>query len=62
MKKIEKRKRLKPINENETFKSLINDFPKGILSLVSDTFNLWDVIIKVLPANKDAIMARDNEE
>jgi nicotinamide phosphoribosyltransferase len=37
------------------------DFPKGILSIVSDTFDLWKLIIEYLPANKEAIMARDGK-
>jgi nicotinamide phosphoribosyltransferase len=36
-------------------------FPKGILSIVSDTFDLWKLITEYLPANKDAIMARDGK-
>jgi nicotinamide phosphoribosyltransferase len=36
-------------------------FPTGILSIVSDTFDLWTLITKYLPANKDAIMARDGK-
>jgi len=36
-------------------------FPKGILSIVSDTFDLWKLIIEYLPANKEAIMARDGK-
>jgi nicotinamide phosphoribosyltransferase len=37
------------------------DFPKGILSIVSDTFDLWKLITEYLPANKEAIMARDGK-
>jgi nicotinamide phosphoribosyltransferase len=36
-------------------------FPKGILSIVSDTFDLWKLITEYLPANKEAIMARDGK-
>lgn len=36
-------------------------FPKGILSVVSDTFDLWKLITDYLPANKEAIMARDGK-
>jgi nicotinamide phosphoribosyltransferase len=37
------------------------DFPKGILSIVSDTFDLWKLITEYLPANKEAIMAREGK-
>ncbi len=33
--------------------------PTGIVSLVSDTFNLWDVLTESLPALKEEILARD---
>lgn len=36
--------------------------PTGIVSLVSDTFNLWDVLTISLPALKDKILARDGGE
>lgn len=36
-------------------------FPKGILSVVSDTFNLWKLITFILPRLKDLIMARDGK-
>jgi len=36
-------------------------FPKGILSVVSDTFDLWQLITKYLPNLKDQIMARDGK-
>jgi nicotinamide phosphoribosyltransferase len=37
------------------------DFPKGILSIVSDTFDLWKLITEYLPANKESIMTRDGK-
>jgi nicotinamide phosphoribosyltransferase len=39
----------------------LREFDKGILSIVSDTFDLWTLITKYLPANKEAIMARDGK-
>lgn len=36
-------------------------FPTGILSLVSDTFDLFRVITEILPRLKDEIMARDGK-
>ena len=41
-------------------KRLITEvYPKGIVSLVSDTFDLWAVITKILPTLKEEILARD---
>jgi len=45
-------------NEIETFRELLNKYPTGILSIVSDTWDLWNVCTKILPALKTAIMAR----
>jgi nicotinamide phosphoribosyltransferase len=39
----------------------LTEFPTGILSIVSDTFDLWKLITEYLPANKEAIMARDGK-
>lgn len=36
-------------------------YPNGILSIVSDTFDLWTVINEYLPALKDDILARDGK-
>lgn len=44
--------------EEETFRTLLERFPGGILSVVSDTWNLWDVITKILPRLKGEILAR----
>lgn len=46
-------------NELDTFLRLITKiYPEGIVSVVSDTWNLWDVCLKILPALKDEILAR----
>ena len=46
--------------EFETYRRLVEDIYKtGIISIVSDTWNLWDVITNTLPKLKDIIMARD---
>lgn len=45
-------------NESETFERLLNLYPEGVLSIVSDTWNLWEVITDILPIHKDFIMAR----
>jgi len=47
--------------EVATFRRLMAAFPTGVLSIVSDTWNLWDVLTKHLPILKDEIMARDGK-
>lgn len=45
--------------EYETFKRLITEiYPKGILSIVSDTWDLWKVLTDYLPRLKSEIIAR----
>lgn len=47
-------------DEFETFKRLITEvYPKGFVSIVSDTWDLWQVITDFLPRLKDDILARD---
>ena len=49
-------------NEILTFKSLITKvYPSGIVSIVSDTWNLWDVITKYTVVLKEDIIARDGK-
>jgi nicotinamide phosphoribosyltransferase len=48
-------------DEQETYERLIELYPSGILSVVSDTWDLWKVITETLPALKDKIMARDGK-
>ncbi|KOS04898.1 nicotinate phosphoribosyltransferase [Flavobacterium akiainvivens] len=48
--------------EFETFKRLICDvYPKGIVSIVSDTWDLWKVLTDYLPRLKDVIAGRDGK-
>lgn len=47
--------------ELETFERLLKHYPAGIVSIVSDTWNFWDVLTKTLPALKDQIMSRDGK-
>lgn len=48
--------------ELETYRRLITQiYPKGIVSIVSDTWSLWDVLTKHLPILKDEILARDGK-
>jgi nicotinamide phosphoribosyltransferase len=39
----------------------LKKFPKGILSVVSDTFDLWKLITYILPRLKDLILAREGK-
>jgi nicotinamide phosphoribosyltransferase len=48
-------------SELETFNRLLDTYPTGILSIVSDTWDLWRVITEYLPKLKDRIMARDGK-
>jgi len=49
-------------NEFDNYKKWITvTFPKGIVSLVSDTWSLWNVITNYLPRLKNEIMARDGK-
>ena len=49
-------------NEFETFKRLITEvYPTGIVSIVSDTWDLWKVIGVYLPLLKDEILKRDGK-
>jgi nicotinamide phosphoribosyltransferase len=49
------------VGEQQMIADWLKIFPKGILSIVSDTFDLWKLITKYLPANKEAIMAREGK-
>jgi nicotinamide phosphoribosyltransferase len=46
--------------ELETYRRLINEvYPSGMVAIVSDTINLWDVLTKVAPELYDDIMKRE---
>ena len=47
--------------EVETFRYLLKLFPNGILSLVSDTWDLWRVITQYCVILKDEILARNGK-
>lgn len=48
--------------EQETFKRLITEvYPSGIISIVSDTWDLWKVLTEYLPNLKSEILARDGK-
>lgn len=47
--------------ERETFERLLELYPAGIVSVVSDTWDLWSVLTETLPALKDKILARNGK-
>lgn len=49
------------VGEQQMIADWLFQFPTGILSIVSDTFDLWKLITEYLPANKESIMARDGK-
>lgn len=47
-------------DERETYRRLIEDiYPTGILSIVSDTWDLWNTLEVIIPSLKESILARD---
>lgn len=48
-------------DELGTFRYLMSQFPTGILSIVSDTWNLWKVLTVLLPILKEEILKRDGK-
>lgn len=49
-------------DELGTFERLITKvYPKGIVSIVSDTWDLWKVLTEYLPALKDKIVSREGK-
>lgn len=48
-------------SEIDTFKRLLKLYPTGILSVVSDTWDLWKVLTEYLPVLKEQILARDGK-
>lgn len=48
--------------EFETYKKLITEtYPKGFLSIVSDTWDLWKVLTDIITPLKEDILARDGK-
>ena len=48
--------------EEETFKRLITEvYPNGIVSIVSDTWDLWKVLTEYLPNLKEEVLQRDGK-
>jgi len=49
-------------DEFETYRRLIEDvYPSGIVSIVSDTWDLWHVLTDTIPKLKDSILTRDGK-
>ncbi|MDA9773991.1 nicotinate phosphoribosyltransferase [Saprospiraceae bacterium] len=50
------------VGEQETIRRLIKDvYPAGIISIVSDTWDLWKVLTKYLPNLKQEVLSRDGK-
>ena len=47
--------------EREAFLRLLKIFPKGILSVVSDTYDFWGVLTEILPQIKGEILGREGK-
>ena len=47
--------------EAETFERLLDLYPAGIVSIVSDTWDLWEVLTDILPGLRPRIMERDGK-
>lgn len=51
-----------PQDEYDTYHRLLTEvYPKGIVSVVSDTYDYWGILTNTLPKLKDIIMARDGK-
>jgi nicotinamide phosphoribosyltransferase len=48
-------------DEIGTFRTLMNTYPSGILSVVSDTWDLWKVLTEYLPQLKEEVLSRDGK-
>jgi nicotinamide phosphoribosyltransferase len=49
-------------DELKTYQRLLKTYPNGILSVVSDTWDLWRVITNHLPMIKDEVLARNEND
>jgi nicotinamide phosphoribosyltransferase len=48
-------------NEIEAFERMLELYPTGIVSIVSDTYNIWDVLTRFAEELKPQILARDGK-
>lgn len=49
------------LGELETFERLLDLYPSGVVSVVSDTWDLWGVLTSILPQLRSRIMGRDGK-
>jgi nicotinamide phosphoribosyltransferase len=49
------------LGERDTYLHLISQFPSGVISIVSDTWDYWHVLTETVPSLKDEIIARDGK-
>lgn len=49
------------LSEQDTYRRLIELYPSGIVSIVSDTWDYFAVLTEILPTLKDEILARDGK-
>jgi nicotinamide phosphoribosyltransferase len=45
-------------NEIEAFKKMLQLYPTGVVSIVADSYNIWNVLMHILPKLKNEILAR----
>lgn len=51
-----------PEGEAALYKRLITDvYPEGFISIVSDTYDLWNVVNEILPSMREEIMSRNGK-
>ena len=48
-------------NERDTYERLLKLYPEGIVSIVSDTWDLWKVCTEILPSLHQEIMSRNGK-
>lgn len=48
-------------DELKTYERILNLYPEGIVSIVSDTWDYFKILTETLPALKDKILARDGK-
>lgn len=48
-------------SERETFERILDLYPTGIVSIVSDTWDLWNVLTNIIPSLKQKILSRDGK-
>lgn len=46
-------------DELGTYRRLLEQYPEGVISIVSDTWDYWNVLTNILPTLKSEIMSRD---